>query len=700
MFTWLLFGVLLPFPLLAQSLAPLQHPDGRWGYAKPGTQKFKIAPQFIYASAFAGNIARVQTAAGFQLIDEKGKTLLPTPYDSLGWTSNGWKAWHGLFGAKRQGQWQLVNQAGEVATWLPADARALVPQTTHLLGVLRERWELYTPQGKRLPFALDSLVQLPNGHLWIWQDLVGGLLDAQGTELLPLQHRSYTLEGATLHATAYPALERFQTQTQQRTTFYADSLIAADSAGVHWWVQRGTYWALYTENQPITPFLLEKVAPLRGHVSLVRQQERWGLLRSDGTWAQPPQYERMEQDKNGLFRAKKRLLEPAWHYFTPNGHSHALPPSVTWIADAPDASGLYLAKQQGKFGYLDQHFAWHIAPQYEHAQPFHYGFAAVRSEGFAGIINEAGQWVIRPVVDSLWVYAPHAFAFRDRGISGALDATGIERFVSDTATHYTPLGQGLQSFAHGRRGFINAYGEQILLPLYDSIALHDAHYLKVWQSGTLFYAPQYERAPTPAQPCHGFTLLGELRDDLVPVRDVAGRVGFLDAFCRLRLSTRYEAALPFSEGLAGVQLGGKWGYLNAQDELVIQPRYERVSPFVDGWAVAWQAGRCGLLNTEGKWAVRNEYDEIVHTAQGNWLLRKDGQWGLVSRETGAVLFPKYTHIEDTPTNAVVVQRTDRWGIDRRDGVHLRFAEYAGAEHLTGYFFLLVQPAAVRQLSLR
>ena len=45
------------------------------------------------------------------------------------------------------------------------------------------------------------------------------------------------------------------------------------------------------------------------------------------------------------------------------------------------------------------------------------------------------------------------------------------------------------------------------------------------------------------------------------------------------INPQFDAASPFSEGLAHVRIGGKWGYIDPAGKMVINPQFDAASPF-------------------------------------------------------------------------------------------------------------------------
>ena len=86
------------------------------------------------------------------------------------------------------------------------------------------------------------------------------------------------------------------------------------------------------------------------------------------------------------------------------------------------------------------------------------------------------------------------------------------------------------------------------------------------------------------------------------------------------IAPQYEAAEPFSEGLAAVKRDGKWGYIDTAGELVIPFRFERAYDFSEGCAVVSPsvAERNVYTLANGSTIEYNYYDLGRVDAEGNY----------------------------------------------------------------------------------
>ena len=63
-----------------------------------------------------------------------------------------------------------------------------------------------------------------------------------------------------------------------------------------------------------------------------------------------------------------------------------------------------------------------------------------------------------------------------------------------------------------------------------------------------------------------------------------GKWGFINKNGEWIISSKFEEAFYFSEGLAAVEYFGNWGYIDRTGEWVIQPAYRDAKPFTEGLA--------------------------------------------------------------------------------------------------------------------
>ncbi len=148
---------------------------------------------------------------------------------------------------------------------------------------------------------------------------------------------------------------------------------------------------------------------------------------------------------------------------------------------------------------------------------------------------------------------------------------------------------------------------------------------------------------------------------------VKGKMGFIDATGKLKLSAVYEDAGDFSEDLAAVRLDGKWGYIDAKGTLVIPATLEgRPREFRLGLAPMQKDGKWGFIDTRGEVRVTPAWADVRGYAQGLSVVLRDRKYGLIDRRGTVVVEPTYDRI-DAPGEGlwVVTASSGRGAVNRR-----------------------------------
>jgi len=116
------------------------------------------------------------------------------------------------------------------------------------------------------------------------------------------------------------------------------------------------------------------------------------------------------------------------------------------------------------------------------------------------------------------------------------------------------------------------------------------------------------------------------------------RCGFIDKTGNIVVAPSYNYILPFSEGLAAVDLSTgnshSWGFIDATGASVIKGEYEQAGNFHDGLAIVQNKdGKFGYIDKTGKAAVEFKY-ENVSDFSGGLAIVQDGKNFSIIDKTG------------------------------------------------------------------
>ena len=217
----------------------------------------------------------------------------------------------------------------------------------------------------------------------------------------------------------------------------------------------------------------------------------------------------------------------------------------------------------GKCGYIDKRGKVVLPLQFDQAEGFSEGVAAVRVGIKWGFIDLNGQVVIAPKFQSTGRFSDGLAPVRTQEVWGYVDKSGrlVIEPQFDEAENFS------DGFARVRSGYETRY-----IDTTGKIAT-------VRFNG----AASFEKGPTPVL--------------------INGKVGYVDrSLSNVVIGPRFNDAGYFSEGLAPVEISGKWGYINMTGHVVIRPQFSSAESFHDGRALVGirSTNRKGYINAHGK----------------------------------------------------------------------------------------------------
>ncbi|MEM7297893.1 MAG: WG repeat-containing protein [Bacteroidota bacterium] len=257
-----------------------------------------------------------------------------------------------------------------------------------------------------------------------------------------------------------------------------------------------------------------------------------------------------------------------------------------------------------------------------------------------GVMNEQGEWEIRPEFDEVFSFNHLRVGRRGQGY------TFFRKGVEILKTTWRPVKQigefVLVQDSEGMAGLINESGEVFVYPEFNQINRVENHI--TLKTDSTIELMTYE----------GNTVI-----DDKSLQDIAGfgedyflimkndRWGYVDTQGRLRISNRYEDARTFSQGFAAIRLRGKWGFINKSEELIVQPYYDEVGNFHNNRCIVKSNGMQGLIDEEGAEVLAIKWSEIKRLNTGNYIVKDGlGKVGIINSKGEFLLRPAFDSLED------------------------------------------------------
>ena len=305
------------------------------------------------------------------------------------------------------------------------------------------------------------------------------------------------------------------------------------------------------------------------------------------------------------------------------------------FADRRDALFPFV-DDEGKIGFIDKSGKTVIEPKYskirmdesvynraEYTRVFCDGLAAVKVEddGKWGYINRKGEMVIPAEFDN-------AQAF-----SEGMAAVG--KYDEDEGKI--------------KCGYINKKGEMVVSAQYDAVYPFSdglalvVNYDEDWKATFYYIDKKGEKvikpkvdAAAPFSDGLARVGIGEKWDEL--------KYGYIDKKGNYVIQPEYHDAGSFSEGLAPVEEKDEWGFIDKKGNMVIKPNYKYAGIFSEGLAAVKDEDGWGFIDKKGNVVIKCEYEEVGLFSDGLAAVFEDGEYGFIDKKGNMVISPKYEFV--------------------------------------------------------
>lgn len=98
------------------------------------------------------------------------------------------------------------------------------------------------------------------------------------------------------------------------------------------------------------------------------------------------------------------------------------------------------------------------------------------------------------------------------------------------------------------------------------------------------------------------------------------------------VTAKYDAAGPFSNGLARVKKGIKWGYVDTTGSVIIPIKYNEVENFHDGIARVRIGQKWGLMDVTGREIIKPTFTFIGEFIDGKAKVLLEGEEYFMNKE--------------------------------------------------------------------
>lgn len=129
------------------------------------------------------------------------------------------------------------------------------------------------------------------------------------------------------------------------------------------------------------------------------------------------------------------------------------------------------------------------------------------------------------------------------------------------------------------------------------------------------------------------------------------KYGYLDKEGKMKINAQFDAAMPFSEGLAAVASKNKetgetkWGYIDDKGSIVISYQFKNLNAengFSEGLALVNDGKKFGFIDKVGKYIINPQFDGATSFKNGFALIQQGSMVGYIDKEGKIVINPQFS----------------------------------------------------------
>ena len=352
--------------------------------------------------------------------------------------------------------------------------------------------------------------------------------------------------------------------------------------------QNGKMGVISGEGEIIVPFSFDSLVSGPNHFRCFDKNFGWQLLKDDGKILTEKYYETLAIASALGFPAVSKgfsgIIDFEGHEFI-----HCVFDSIL-----QSMNGLMTVKFKGKYGIINAHEDWLVAPQ-------PYPLGVINQERY--LQKQPGNNFIKSFTGEILYFTPYPIRFNEANFTEfspdgtqktiSYDGAILERTaVSNNTEEIFPEQEGLRGIKKDDRyGFIDERGRLRIANRYDSI--------------------------------------GEFHEGLASVK-LIGKWGFVNWSDQIAINPNYDNCSFFLNGLAIVSRNKKFGLIGKSGNMILPLRYDHIARLPDGKFLLVSSSLQGLADENGNVLVEPRFTSLKQAGNNLLLICRDGKWGAIT----------------------------------------------------------------------
>ncbi len=340
-----------------------------------------------------------------------------------------------------------------------------------------------------------------------------------------------------------------------------------------------------TDGEYVIEPQFEAAKSFSGNLAAAIQGKKWGFINNSGKWIIQPEYDKVKDFISGYALV---LKNDEWNYIDSSNSILSTPVQEKYYDFNTD--GVAFFRIEKKLGLLGTDGKLIIEPTYDVIKPFVDGYARVRNDDNWGMIDKNGVVFIPSEYSKIGNYNSTG-VWAKKGETFGVISNGEFHTMSSVDKIWDFNDKSNLTYARSKKkvGFINNKGEWIIQPIYDKVRTFSNELAPVFKEKYWGYIN------TKGEEITNFVFKdAEIfsADGLAPIKEKK-LWGFIDKTGKIVIPAEYGITAVglslfsknplkgFQNGLARVKRDKKWGFINMQGEVLGGKWYQNAELFVN-----------------------------------------------------------------------------------------------------------------------
>lgn len=463
---------------------------------------------------------------------------------------------------------------------------------------------------------------------------------------------------------------------------------------------RGKWGVVEVNDQSVTPFEYDYMAPLRGAISIVKKGRVFGVVNFKGEEVVKPHYQRIEIENNrvkafsspqpGSTEEALTLLE-----FDEKGEleGHSSFEKHLHIRIGGKAEVVTKTLKPEENDYILDKFEWFYSPTNDRWGLRRLADGGIQIEPtftYVRVVKDLGFTMVG--IDQANKYEFERTSYRFDMVYGlvrndlGLLVTDMDFWDVRFEDFYAGNSVARCVFSNGRHGLVNRIGK-VIRKDFAFIGAFEGGVARMSMKGKLSGSMKdyhslgnintYLSGLQTGSSMVDYTQYDQLFQKEALLTCEGCEWGYVDSSGRNVVEPRYTFAQDFKSGVGIVESNGKWGMVNKSGAAIISCEYDGIE-FLENTEdriirVYVQEPKYGLVDTLGQLTVDAVYEELGEFSEGRLAVKRAGLWGFVNAEGLEVIPCRFREVSNFSEGLAAVKIGRQWGfIDKQGDVIIDF----------------------------